>query len=87
MAANLSALVEESSILFFNNKCIVIGRAIAIAPYVLNAEIDFDPLSLPLSLRESIYSVELITLSLEMGNEYTGADQATMMINSGRMRL
>src|SRR5688500_15778623 len=67
LAADLSALGEDASVLFFNDKCIIIGKQGV--PYILNASLDFDPSFLPITLQSNIYKVESAILSLEMGKE------------------
>jgi len=67
LATDLSALGEGASVLFFNDKCIVIGKHGV--PYILNASMEFDPSLLPIALQTSIYNVESIILSLELDGE------------------
>lgn len=70
LAADLSALGADASVLFFNEKCIIIGKQGT--PYILNASVAFNPSSVPLALQDNIYGVESVILSLEMDDENSG---------------
>jgi len=72
LAADVSALGEDASVLFFNDKCIVIGKQGV--PYILNASGDFNPSILPITLQSNIHRVESVILSLEMSDDTSRKD-------------
>jgi hypothetical protein len=65
--ADLSALGENVSMLFFNDDCFLIGKDNV--PYILNASVKFDPVSLPKKMFEGLYDIQSLILASSFSRE------------------